>query len=62
MVKVYARRKQSVQEDLLERVLLRAPVFDMRQTPNLIQGIELDDYHMAIGLDEMAAGVNRLDI
>ena len=62
MTKVYARRKQSVQEDLLEQVLLRAPVFDMKQTPNLIKGIELDDYHIAIGLDEMAAGVSRLEL
>jgi hypothetical protein len=62
MIKVYARRKQSVQEDLLEQVLLRAPTFDMKQTPNLLQGIELDDYHVALGLDEMAAGVGRLEL
>ena len=43
-------------------MLLRAPVFDMKQTPNLIKGIELDDYHIAIGLDEMAAGVSRLEL
>jgi hypothetical protein len=62
MVKVYARRKQSVQEDLLEQVLTKAPTFDMKQTPNLLKGLDLDDYHVPLGMEEMAAAVTRLDI
>jgi hypothetical protein len=62
MVKVYARRRMSVQEDLLEQVLLRAPMFDMMQTPNLLKGIQLDDYHVALGMDALASGISNLDL
>jgi hypothetical protein len=59
MVNVYGRQDQDEQLRKLDEMLITAPVFDVREAANLPT---TDDYNIALSLEEMLQGINRISL